>query len=62
MEQSLVSRFLSLKKDKWSSRTFSQSEYKGYISPTYEFVVDILQEGQPGLKEVHRCWGDVFAT
>lgn len=31
------------------------------ISPTYEFVVEILQEGQLCLEEVHCCYGDVVA-
>lgn len=38
-----------------------QSEGKSVISPTYEFAVDIFQEGQLWLKEIHSCYRDVLA-
>ena len=38
-----------------------RSECQSGISPTYEFVLDILQEGKLGLEEVQCCYGNVFA-
>lgn len=38
-----------------------QLQCEGEISPTYKFVVDIFQEGQLWLQEVHSHYGDVFA-
>ena len=42
-------------------KLLSLSECKYMISPTYEFVVDIFQEGQLWMKELQSCHGDVFA-